>query len=108
MEQRWSAQSNPWDGYVNFTKVIFRPIKRLELFGTFSERSANYYFVLHRQNSTVAITIFCIVCFEAVALGLDDVLNNRLHCVDVPGIRLHVDTTSKNNLRKIHIFRPMP
>ena len=108
MEQRWSAQSNPWAGYVNFTKVIFRPIKRLELFGTFSERSANYYFVLHRQNSTVAITIFCIVCFEAVALGLDDVLNNRLHCVDVPGIRLHVDTTSKNNLRKIHIFRPMP
>ena len=108
MEQRWSAQSTPWDGYVNFTKVIFRPIKRLELFGTFSERSANYYFVLHRQNSTVAITIFCIVCFEAVALGLDDVLNNRLHCVDVPGIRLHVDTTSKNNLRKIHIFRPMP
>ena len=33
MEQRWSVQSSPWAGYVNFTKVIFRPIKRLELFG---------------------------------------------------------------------------
>ena len=41
MEQRWSAQPIPWAGYVNFTKVIFRPIKRLELFGKFSERSAN-------------------------------------------------------------------
>ena len=88
MEQRWSAQPSPWAGYVNFTKVIFRPIKRLELFGKFSERSANFYSVLHRQNSTVAITVFCIVCFEAVVLGLDAVLNHRLKCVDVPGIRL--------------------
>ena len=49
MEQRGSAQPSPWAGYVNFTKVIFRPIKRLELFGKFSERSANYYdSVLHR------------------------------------------------------------
>ena len=88
MEQRWSAEPSPWAGYVNFTKVIFRPIKRLELFGKFSERSANFYSVLHRQNSTVAITVFCIVCFEAFVLGLDDVLNNRLQCVDVPGIRL--------------------
>ena len=88
MEQRWSAQSSPWAEYVNFTKVNVRPIKRLELFGKFSERSANYYSVLHRLNSTVAITVLCIVCFEAVALGLDDVLNNCLQCVDVPGIRL--------------------
>ena len=48
MEQRRSAQSSPWAGYVNFTKVIFRPIKRLELFGKFSERLANFYSVLHR------------------------------------------------------------
>ena len=88
MEQRWSAQPIPCAGYVNFTKVIFRPIKRLELFEKFSERSANQYSVLHRQNSTVAITVFCIVCFEAVVLELDDVLNNRLQCADVPGIRL--------------------
>ena len=46
--------------------------------------------VLLRENSTVAITIFCIFCFEAVARGLvclDDVSNNRL---------------------KIHIPRPTP
>ena len=90
MEQRGSAQPSPWAGYVNFTKVIFRPIKRLELFGKFSERSANQYSVLHRQNSTVATTVFCIVCFEAVVLELDDVLNNRLQCADVPGIRYNL------------------
>ena len=33
----------------------------------------------------VAITIFCIVSFEAVAPGLDDVSNNRLKYADVPG-----------------------
>ena len=31
-------------------------------------------------------TIFCIVCFEAVAHELDDISNNRLKCADVPGI----------------------
>ena len=29
-------------------------------------------------------TIFSIVCFEAVAHGLDDISNNRLKCADVP------------------------
>ena len=52
-----------------------------------SERSANFYLVFSRENSTVAITIFCIVCFEAVVRGLDDVSNNRTKCADVPGIR---------------------
>ena len=36
----------------------------------------------------VDITIYCIVCFEAVARGLDDVSNNRLKCADIPGIKL--------------------
>ena len=31
-----------------------------------------------RENSTVAIRIFSIICFEAVAHGLDDVSNNQL------------------------------
>ena len=35
----------------------------------------------------MAITIFCIVYFEAVVRGLDDVSNNRTKCADVPGIR---------------------
>ena len=36
----------------------------------------------------VVITIFCIVCLDRVACGLDDVSNNRLNYVDVPGIRI--------------------
>ena len=31
-------------------------------------------------------TIFCIVCFQAVAHGLNDISNNPLKCADVPGI----------------------
>ena len=34
------------------------------------------------------MTMFCIVCYEAVALGLVDVFNNRLKYLDVPGIGL--------------------
>jgi len=33
---------------------------------------------VHVQYSTVAVTTFCLVCFEAVARELDDVSNNRL------------------------------
>ena len=54
----------------------------------FPKASAKFFSVLLRRNSTVAITIFCIVCFEAVARGLDDVLNNRLKCADFPAIIL--------------------
>ena len=36
----------------------------------------------------VTITIYCIVCFEAVVRGLDDVSNNRLKCTDIPGVEL--------------------
>ena len=37
-------------GYVNLTKVIFRPVKRLKLIGSlFRERSANYYSVLSER-----------------------------------------------------------
>ena len=39
----------------------------------FPERSANFYSVLSRENSAVASTIFGVVCFEAVACGLDAV-----------------------------------
>ena len=41
-----------------------------------------------RENSKVAITVFCIFCFEVVARGLNDVSNNRLKVEDVRGIRL--------------------
>ena len=37
---------------------------------------------------SVAITIFCIVCLEEVARGLDEVSNDRLNCANVPEIRL--------------------
>ena len=36
----------------------------------------------------VAITIFCIVCYEAVARGVDNVSHNRLKGADVSGIGL--------------------
>ena len=36
----------------------------------------------------VAIAIFCILSFEAVPRGLDNVSNNRLKCADFPGIGL--------------------
>ena len=56
----------------NVTKVIFRSIKRLKLTGSWSlERSANFYSVLSGQNSTVAVTIFCIVYFKADARVLE-------------------------------------
>ena len=54
----------------------------------FLERSASFYSVLSRENSTVAIKIFCSVCFEAVARKLDDVSNNRLIHADVSGISI--------------------
>ena len=52
-------------GNENFTKAIFRPIERLILIGSqFPERFANFSSVLSRENSTVVITIYCIVhCF---------------------------------------------
>ena len=31
-------------------------------------------------------TKFCIVCFEEVVQGLNDISDNRLKCADVPGI----------------------
>ena len=42
---------------------------------------------MQKAYSTVAFTIFCIFCFEAVARGLDDVSKNRLKVGDVRGIR---------------------
>ena len=36
----------------------------------------------------VVITIFCIVCLDRVARGLDDVSNNRLKYADVQGNRI--------------------
>ena len=49
MGQRHKHPVAPWR-YVNFTNVIFRPIKRLKLFGNwFPERSVNLYLVLSRE-----------------------------------------------------------
>ena len=64
-------RETPWKT-VNVTKVILRSIKRLKLTkGWFPERFANFYSVLSGQNSTVAVTIFCIVYFEADARVLE-------------------------------------
>ena len=61
----------------SLAKVIFRLTKPLKLIrGWFPKRSTNFYSVLLSENSPVPITIFCIVCFEAVARVLYDVSNN--------------------------------
>ena len=39
------------------------------------------YSVLSRENLTIPIKILYIVCFEAVARGLNDVSNDLLKCV---------------------------
>ena len=44
----------------------------------FLERSANFYSVLSRENSTVTIRIFCIVFFEAVVHGLEDIFKQSI------------------------------
>ena len=64
-------------------------IKRLELIGSwFPERSANFYSVSSRENSTVAMTISFIVCFHADTQVLDAASNIRSKSPDFPGIRL--------------------
>ena len=54
----------------------------------FLESPANFYSVLSRNNSVVGMTMFCIVCFEVVTCGLDDVSNNQLKCANVSGVRI--------------------
>ena len=73
----------------NSPKLFFKPIKRLKLIESrFPKRSSNFYEVLSWENTSVAITIFCIVCLEALAFRLDDVSNNQLLCVDFSRLRL--------------------
>ena len=85
-----NAQSSPW-GHVNFTKVIFRPIKPVKLTGSlFPKRYAKCYSLLHvdwgefnSRRCRHQNILHCSVCFEAVARGLDDVFTNRLKCAHV-------------------------
>ena len=85
----------------SLAKVIFRLIKPLKLIRSwFPERSTTFYLVLLRENSPVAITIFCIVCFEAVARVLYDVSNN----VRTPQeLDFRLIATSKNDFSEIHM-----
>ena len=85
----------------SLAKAIFRLIKPLKLIRSwFPERSTTFYLVLLRENSPVAITIFCIVCFEAVARVLYDVSNN----VRTPQeLDFRLITTSKNDFSEIHM-----
>ena len=68
-------------GSVNFTKVILRPIKHVNFRSIINQKLVSVE--VCKQNSTVVITIFCIVCFEAVEHGLADVSNNQAKCADV-------------------------
>ena len=73
---------------MNFTKVILRPIKhlnfRLIINGKLVSLEVCGSVLSNDENSTVVITIFCIVCFEAAKHGLADVSNNQsIKCADV-------------------------
>ena len=85
----------------SLAKVIFiltKPLKSIR--GWFPKRSTNFYSVLLRKNSPVPITIFCIVCFEAVARVLYDVSNN----VRTPQeLDFRLIATSKNDFSEIHM-----
>ena len=85
----------------SLAKVIFRLTKPLKsIRGWFPKRSTNFYSVLLSKNSPVPITIFCIVCFEAVARVLYDVSNN----VRTPQeLDFRLITTSKNDFSEIHM-----
>ena len=119
-----NAQSNPW-GHVNFTKVIFRPIKPVKLtWSLFPKRSANFYSVLHihwrefnsRRSRVIGSwsdsrhqnILNCSVCFEAVVRGLDDVFTNRLKCAHVSGMRPLRPFTSESYFSDIYLFRQTP
>ena len=85
----------------SLAKVIFRLINPLKLIRSwFPNRSTNFYSVLLSKNSPVPITIFCIVCFEAVARVLYDVSNN----VRTPQeLDFRLIATSKNDFSEIHM-----
>ena len=85
----------------SLAKVIFRLTKPLKSIRSwFPERSTTFHLVLLRENSPVAITIFCIVCFEAVARVLYDVSNN----VRTPQeLDFRLIATSKNDISEIHM-----
>ena len=73
-------------------------------------RCPQTFFRVSGEDSTVIITIFCIVCFEAVTCGLREVSVNLLKCALVSGISAGfcLITTSKNSLSEIHTSRPTP
>ena len=69
---------------MNFTKVKLISNEVRELLFSVVERE--YWDIV--LSWFVDITTFCIVRFEEVARGLDDVSNNRLKCANVPVNRL--------------------
>ena len=82
-------------GYTNFTKAIFRPIKRLKLIVRwFPERSANFYLVLSRKNNGT----FCSLSVSPLQYSVQTSQE----------LDFRIIITSKNNFTEIHISRPTP
>ena len=69
--REWKSQSGPWDMWIT-PKLCWDQLNAWNSF----EVSANFYPVFSRENSTGAIIIFCIVCFEALVCGLRVISNN--------------------------------
>ena len=76
--------------YVNFTKVIFRPIERLKIIGSwFAERSANFYSMVSRKNNGSVSCLGVLSPLQYSAFFTLRQLRKKLE--------FHLITTSKNN-----------
>ena len=70
--------------------------------------TANFYLVSSTENSTVAITIFYVVCFQAVPRGLDDISKYRLTLRTSEESDFHLITALKITLVKFTFFGQCP
>ena len=78
-------------GFVNFTKVVLETeVDSRRGSQTFipryQEKEMGHYALLLCRHYNALLFVRYLVCFKAVARGLDDVSNNRLKCADVQGI----------------------
>ena len=78
-------------GYVNFTKVIFRPIKRLKFIGSwFPDTSAKFYSGCQERIQQSQLQTLCIFRFEDLIWGINSIVRTSQE-LDFRSI-----TTSKN------------
>ena len=72
-----NGQSSPWDMWIS-PKIFLDQLNTWINVKRVSGEVRKFLLSVVTEILTVANTIFCMFCFEAVASGLDDVSNNRL------------------------------